>query len=277
MATDIFYQIEDGALAVMMQNWSLITPEQLLHQHEATEKAQSSINVQDGVAVIPIQGMITPQADFLSALMGGNTSLDVLSFQLTEAMSRKDVEGIVFDVSSGGGRASGIDQMASMIFQAGKVKPIIAQVNGAAGSAAYYLASQASKIFLDDRTTMVGSIGTRVILTDTSEAAAQQGARVIAVDTGNMKSAGTPGLPITDEQVAVVQAQVDVLQGYFEESVHRGRPQVDMSKVTSGEMFLGEQSVELGLADAIQPLHVTVRQLKAKMEINSKASFVSKF
>ncbi len=277
MSTDIFWQIEDGALSIMMHNWEHFSAQQFIQAQQGEKKSDSILNVQQGVAVIPIQGSITPTPDFFAAMMGGNTPLNLLGAQLHEAMERQDVTSIIFDIDSGGGRASGVDEMANAIFQAGKVKPTVAQVSGAAGSAAYYLASQADKIYLDSRTTMTGSIGTRVILTDTSGAAEQAGAKVIPVDTGAMKSLGAPGVPITDDQIKVVQEHVNTLQSYFEQSVQRGRPQIEMDKVNNGQMFLAEESVQLGLADAIQPLHVTVRQLMDKVEVNSKASFVSKF
>lgn len=277
MSTQIYWQIEDGTLAVMMKSWNLL-PDQLHRLEQNKQESPTGLSVQEGVAVIPIQGVITPQPDFFSAIFGGgNTSLDVLTAQIQEAMERSDVDSVLYNVNSGGGRASGVDEAASLLAKASTIKPSAAQITGSMGSAAYYLGSQAGKVFFSSRTDMAGSIGTRIILEDTSERYKEMGIRVIPIHTGSMKSVGIDGLPITEEQVAVMQNHVDQLQGFFEESVQSGRPGIDISKVNNGQMFLAEEAVQLGLADGIQSASSTARQLMDRVDVQKQVRTVTSF
>jgi len=271
--SELIWHINDSSYAVMMKNWSTFQGQVQMFDTDVPKIQQKG----QGVAVIEINGMITPTPDMFAALFGGNTPLTHLRAQLNEAMEDPEVEAIVLDVDSGGGRASGVDEMAAELYEAGQRKPIVAQVRSGVGSAAYYLASQANAIYADSRTSMAGSIGTRVILIDDSQAAEEAGFKVIPIDTGNMKSVGISGVPITEDQVKVIQGQVNKLQEFFEESVLRGRPNMDINKVNDGRMFLAEEALELGLIDGIQPGSTTIRNVLERVDVKRQSARVRGF
>jgi len=232
-----------------------------------TSRTESSLEVLDGVALIKIHGMITPEPDFMALMFGGgNTTIKSIRMQLREALERDDVSSILLEVNSGGGVATGIDELAAELFQARHIKRIYTQVTGTMASAAYYLGSQANRIFASSRTNAGGSIGTYMLLTDRSEQAKREGIKIISIDTGLMKTVAVPGVAITPAQIDRVRDRVEQLQEFFEQSVLRSRniDPDDFEMITdTADVFLAETSVELGLFDGIQHPGKTVAQLRA--------------
>ena len=103
-----------------------------------------TVRIQNGVAIIPVSGVITGRMDFLTYILGG-TALDILAKDFRTALENNDVRAIVLDFDSPGGIAVGPAEMADMIFNARGNKPIISYVGRNCCSAAYWLASAADK------------------------------------------------------------------------------------------------------------------------------------
>ena len=86
-----------------------------------------TVRIQNGVAIIPVSGVITGRMDFLTYILGG-TALDILAKDFRTALENSDVRAIVLDFDSPGGIAVGPAEMADMIFNARGNKPIISYV-----------------------------------------------------------------------------------------------------------------------------------------------------
>ena len=211
------------------------------------------INKIGATAIIPIRGVIDREYSW------SGSPPDEIAANIYEALNDAEVARIVLHIDSPGGSISGLTQVADMIFAARQVKPIVAQVDGMAASAAYWLASQASKIYLG-RLDQVGSIGVRAMLYDYSALYEKEGVKPVLIDTGIHKSTGVEGMPITDEQIDEIRAQVNQVFAEFLSAVGRGR-NMDISKVKAvadGRMFMGEKALAAGLADGIQSLNYTI-------------------
>ncbi len=202
-------------------------------------------------AVVPIHGMILKGAPAWLRSFAVDPLL--IAQGVEEAVADDDIDDVLLMVDSPGGVVDGLTEAGERIFRQRNQKPIMAQVDGMAASAAYYLASQADRIYLPtmDR---VGSIGVRAFFFDTSKLAEDIGLKPILVDTGEYKSIGAPGVPVTDAQIAQIRQEVDT---YFEDflgAVARGRamPMERVREVADGRMFFGRDAVALGLADKIQ-------------------------
>jgi ClpP class serine protease len=90
-------------------------------------------------------------------------------------------------------------------------------------SAAYWIASQSDAIFATP-SARVGSIGVLLPMLDESEAFKQAGLKVELFAAGKYKSVGVPGVSLTDEQRAWLQADVDEIYADFKAAVlARGR------------------------------------------------------
>lgn len=206
------------------------------------------------VAVIPVAGVITKRVSLLALLFGGGGStLSRIQKSLRAAVNDDQVGAIVLEVDSPGGVVDGVPELAAEIRAARARKPIVAVANAQAGSAAYWLASQASELFVTP-SGEVGSIGVFVRHEDWSAFDEQLGVKTTLIHAGRFKVEGNPYEPLSDEARAAIQADVDAYYDMFVADVAKGRG-VKASAVRSGfgegRMVLAADAVAAGMADAV--------------------------
>lgn len=220
-----------------------------------------------GVAVIPIHGTLVRRTVGLEA-ESGLTSYTSLAAQLDAAIANPAVSAILLDVDSPGGESGGVFDLADRIRAASQVKPVWAVANDMAFSAAYALASAASRVFVS-RTGGVGSIGVIAMHVDQSEKDAQDGVHYTAVFAGDRKNDLNPHEPISSEAHAFLKAEVNRIYGLFVETVARHRG-IEASAVrdTEAGLFFGQAAVAMGLADAIGSFDDALAQLHASLSPN---------
>ena len=166
----------------------------------------------------------------------------------TAAASRS--EAIILNISSGGGMTDGIDTAIEAIRAAKEKKPVYAYADGMVASAAYWLASQADKVFAT-RLTEVGGVGVYSVMYDTSGAMKDKGIEAVVARSGSVKGAGISGDAITDEMRAVEQEIVDEIAEKFFADVAANRIALDKELVMSGRTWLGEMAAEINLVDGV--------------------------
>ena len=225
-----------------------------------TPPARAAPSQTPKVAVIPIHGTLVRRTVGLEA-ESGLTSYASLAAQLDAALASPEVAAILLDIDSPGGESSGVFDLADRIRAATQVKPVWAVANDMAFSAAYALASAATKVFVS-RTGGVGSIGVIAMHVDQSVKDAQDGVRYTAVFAGDRKNDLNPHQPISDQAHAQLQAEVNRIYGLFVETVSRHR-RLDPSAVrdTEAGLFFGQAAVGIGLADAIGTFDDALAQL----------------
>lgn len=219
---------------------------------EAEEKDYEIIN---GVAVIPVSGVITKRASFFSYLFGG-VGVNSLTEILQAAITDPDVSALLLNIDSPGGTVNGIDALSQVIYEMKSQKPIVAYANGMMASAAYWLGSSADAV-ITDKTADVGSIGVLMIHTDFSEADKKYGIKTTYLTAGKYKALGNDAEPLSDLARETFQAELDYIYGIFVDAVARNRD-VSAEEVRSimaeGKIFIGQQAVDAGLADYVGTL-----------------------
>lgn len=227
------------------------------------------------VAVVEILGPLTKAPSWWSAFIDSRSYQGIQ--KALQAALASDATSIMLRVDSPGGSTDGLAEAGDAIFAARSDKPVFAFVEGMAASAAYYLASQASKIYAQ-RMDLVGSIGTRLMLYDFSKLFEKEGIRAIPIDTGEFKSAGAQGTEVTDRQIEYFQGIVD---GYFKDflsAIKRGRGMTteQLEAVADGRVFLAKDAVGLGLIDGIGTKKTVLaglsREVKQRSRGNVKAA-----
>lgn len=233
-------------------------------QYEVDDTPPKYSIVGSGVAVIPIVGMMMKGR----SKFGGTSTVDTRRL-LREAAADDTVRSILLRIDSPGGTTSGTEELASDIFSLRKKKPIIAQIEDSGMSAAYWVASQATKVFAN-KTAWVGSIGTFASVTDSSGAAEKEGIKVHVISTGWMKGAGEPGAPVTAEQLTYLQGKVNELNQFFLDGIKGARDAVDVKSVDTGEWWIAKEAKNLKLIDGIQSIEETVGMMGDKYGSRSK-------
>jgi len=220
-----------------------------------------------GVAVIPIHGTLVRRTVGLEA-DSGLTSYTGLAAQLDAAIGNPEVSAILLDIDSPGGESGGVFGLADRIRAACQIKPVWAVANDMAFSAAYALASAASRVYVS-RTGGVGSIGVIAMHVDQSEKDAQDGVHYTAVFAGDRKNDLNPHEPISSEAHAFLKAEVNRIYGLFVETVARHRG-IETSAVrdTEAGLFFGQAAVAMGLADAVGTFDDALAQLLASLSPN---------
>jgi ClpP class serine protease len=109
----------------------------------------------DRIAIIPVMGELVNRA---AAVEFSLMSYEWLGEQLRAAVADPTVCGILLDMDSPGGEAAGAMEAGGAVRQAAGSKPVVAFVNGLSASAAYAIASGASRI-ITAPSGMLGSIG----------------------------------------------------------------------------------------------------------------------
>lgn len=230
------------------------------------------VQMRERTAVIPVVGPIFRYAN-LFADISGATSTEVLAKDFSMALDDPLVRSIVLDINSPGGTATGINELADMIYAGREVKPIVAYGGGQVASAAYWIAS-ATEALVIDRTSMVGSIGAKISFTDASEREKRAGVRTVEI-----VSSQSPDKVLdhnNDEGRAKIQKIVDDLAAVFIEAVARNRDvtvETVLADYGRGGMLLGTSAIEAGLADRNGSLESVLAELAARDRDPQRRSF----
>jgi capsid assembly protease len=231
--------------------------------------------VQDGVALLPIEGVISKRMNLFSQISGG-VSTQLLQDDFAAAMSDPLAHSILLLIDSPGGNIDGLQQAADDIRAARGVKPVYAFADGTMASAAYWIGSAAEKIFSASDTTAVGSIGVIAKHADYSEANKKDGVKVTTIRAGKYKALAQPDEPLTDEAHAELQAQLDHVYSVFVNAVAANRgvdAQTVLGKMADGKIFFGKQAMDAGLVDGISSVQDIISQLNQRVATGANASY----
>ena len=199
------------------------------------------------VAVVRLQGAIG---------MGGRTAMSDQTLRplLEKAFRRGKPVAVALEINSPGGspvQSSLIGARIRRLAEDAEV-PVFAFVEDVAASGGYWLASAANEIFADD-SSILGSIGVisagfgaHVFLT-------RQGLERRVHTAGRSKSMNDPFKPETEEDVARLDRLLSQLHENFIGHVRdrRGDRLADDPDLFTGEVWVGQAAVRMGLADGV--------------------------
>ncbi|MDP1526418.1 MAG: S49 family peptidase [Rhodocyclaceae bacterium] len=213
----------------------------------------------EGIAVIPIHGSLVKRALGMEAA-SGLTSYSEIATMLEAAIADPQVAGILLDIDSPGGEASGSFELARRVREVAAVKPVWAVANDAAYSAAYAIAASAQRLFVTE-TGGVGSIGVIALHVDQSVKDANAGYRFTAITAGAHKNDYSPHEPLSDAARTELQGEVDRLYAIFTEHVAAMRGlDAGAVRATEAGLYFGSNAVGQGLADGVQTLETTLSE-----------------
>jgi len=207
-------------------------------------------------AKVQVKGMILPDSA---------TNAAVLIRGLRRAAESKTTKGIVLEMNSPGGSPV----QAAMVYQAiRRLKrekpdlPVIAVVGDICASGCYYIAAAADKIYVNP-SSIVGSIGVLMSSFGFTEALRKLGVERRLLTAGEHKALMDPFSPVKPEEKAHLQGLLNEIHRQFIEAVKQGRGErlKDDPRIFSGLIWLGSQSLELGLADGLGDVDLVAREV----------------
>jgi len=199
------------------------------------------------IAVIQISDQITKHESSF-----GGTSTVATRRAIRQAVADPNVGGIMLHIDSPGGTVSGTSDLGYDVAKAAKSKPVHSYIEDMGASAAYWVASQASRVSAND-TAMVGSIGVYTVLEDTTGAMDKAGVKLRLVSSGGVKGLGADG-QVTDAMVDDTQAEINQLNERFLAAVADGRkiPLTTVRTWNDGRVHVGSKAQEIGMIDAVE-------------------------
>ena len=216
-----------------------------------------------GAAIVPIRGELVNRGAWLGA-SSGLVSYEGLRHSLRNAAADPNARSIVLDIDSPGGQVTGMAETSDLMRAIAEVKPVVAVANGLAASAAYGIASAASRIVVG-RDAHVGSVGVVWLHADRSRQLDKAGIKVTLVHAGARKVDGNPFQPLPDDVRGEIQGRIDAAYDGFVGLVMAGRPQLTDRAIrdTEARLYEGRQAVERGLADDVSTFDAAVAEAEA--------------
>ncbi len=215
-----------------------------------TKRPKQKLRVEDGVAMIDVKGPIFAEDELYAWYFDGVTNAS-LQAQIEMAANDPGVSAIFLDIDSPGGEVGGTAETAKLIFDARKKKPVIGFSPDLIASAAYWIGSAATKLFIAPTTT-AGSIGVRTTYYDTTKML--EGMGVKKYDFVSSQSPKKIFDPSKKEHRDDLVGQLDQVAQIFIDAValHRNtKSETVASDFGQGGTIVGAEAVEKGMADKV--------------------------
>ena len=216
----------------------------------------------DHTALIEIAGVIEA---------GGDVNADSVMNSLNDAYDNKGTKGIIFRINSPGGSPVQSGIIFDEITRQKKLHPTIpvyAVVEDICASGGYYIAAAADKIYVD-KASIVGSIGVLMDGYGFTETMKKVGVERRLLTAGENKAMLDPFSPVNPKHQAYAQNMLNQIHEQFKSVVRQGRGKrlVENNETFSGLFWSGEQSIKIGLADALGSADYVAREVIKQDEI----------
>jgi len=220
--------------------------------------------VVNGVAVIPMVGVMAPRMNLMMQVSGG-CSTQMIAKHIAAAKANNSIRAIVLAVNSPGGSVLGLQDLADAIHAARGSKPIKTVCDrGEMASACYYAGSGSDEVIASVGS-FIGSIGAVMRFTETFEADAMEGKKKHAIARGEFKGAGMEG-KLDDKTRVSMQRMVDTAYDNFIATVARNR-ELSAEEIEKnfgqGQMFTAAEALERKMIDRIATLDEVIEELSA--------------
>lgn len=207
-------------------------------------------------AILSLSGPLSPKGSY------GGTSTERFAAQMLEAGSDTSIGAVVVAIMSPGGLVYGTAEAGDAVYEVRQKKPVIAVASPYSYSAAHWIGTQASAYYVST-SGGVGSVGVRGGHIDMSGFEEKIGMKTTLVASDPEKIAAHPYAPLSDEDRAEMQAEIDEMNVAFIAAIARGRG-IDAADVPgihgSGRTFPAARAASIGVTDGV----MTLRDVVAK-------------
>ena len=218
--------------------------------------------VGEHTALIDVAGVIMP---------GGEVNAESFIDSLADAYDNKGTKGIILRINSPGGSPVQAGMINEEIVRQKKLHPgipVYAVVEDICASGGYYIAAAADKIYVD-KASIVGSIGVLMDGYGFTGVMEKIGVERRLLTAGKNKAMLDPFSPVKPEHEAYAQTMLNEIHEQFKAVVREGRGKRlnETPETFSGLFWSGEESIKIGLADALGSTDYVAREIIKKEEI----------
>lgn len=188
---------------------------------------------------------------------GKGSDDEIGSDRIAEAIRKagrdSTIKAIVFRVNSPGGSALASDVILREVKRAKKAKPFIVSMGDLAASGGYYISCAADTIVAQP-STITGSIGVFGLLFNAQKMLNNKlGLTFDTVKTTRMSDIGSPTRPMTAQERAIMQEEVEKVYDTFITHVSEGRgiSKAEVDSIGQGRVWSGADAKRLKLVDVL--------------------------
>lgn len=184
---------------------------------------------------------------------------------IDEVRRNDKIKAVVLRVNSPGGSVVASTHIKNALDALKSEKPVVASYGSYAASGGYWISACSDYIF-SDATTLTGSIGVFGLIPDFSKAIKKWAhVNVTSVPTNAHSDMYTGMRPLTEEEIAYTQKDIEAIYAQFTALVAQGR-KMDVEKVDElgqGRVWTGRDALSHGLVDSIGTLNDAVEYAAA--------------
>ncbi|MDQ5883475.1 MAG: protease [Patescibacteria group bacterium] len=183
--------------------------------------------------------------------------------EIEDSSENEGTKAVLIEIDSYGGSPVASEELANKI-KSYKL-PVIAMVRDGATSGAYWVASASDRIFAS-KMSDIGGIGVTMSYLDDSKLNEQSGYTWNSLSTGKFKDSGSEQKPLTKEERALFERDLNIIHEEFVKavSVNRNLSIEKVRELADGSSMLGEMAVKNGLIDEIGSYEEVEDYLKTK-------------
>jgi protease-4 len=208
-------------------------------------------SISDGscnIAVLPIEGAILPFHGI------GDYDLVITPEKVEQFMDQVEdesaIDAVLLEINSPGGMPVASERMAERFRNS--PLPVVGLI-GDIGASGGYMVAAASDYLIASPMSDVGSIGINMSYVEESQKNEDEGLTYVQLTTGKFKDIGSPNRPITEEERARLEADLDIVHNEFIDIVARYRdlPREEVVALADGASMPGVTAEEVGLIDSL--------------------------
>ena len=167
---------------------------------------------------------------------------------LDQASQDSTVKGIILEINSPGGTVVASKEIADKVKSIDK--PVVSWIREIGTSGAYWIASSSDKIVADPLS-ITGSIGVISSYLEFAGLLKNYNVTYESLTTGKYKELGSPFKELNDDERQFLQSKLNQIHDYFvnEVAINRKLDIKNVEKLATGEFFLGQEALNVGLID----------------------------
>ena len=217
----------------------------------------------DQIGVVDLEGMIVTPKETVK--------------QLRRFADDDSVKAIVLHINSPGGGAAASEEIYREVrrIRDRKKKRVVASIETAGASGAYYVAAGTNRIYADNAS-VVGSIGVIAEWYNYGDLLRWAKLKQEVIHAGEFKDIGDPARPMTPAERQLFQSMIDNMHQQFIAAVAEGRGLriEDVKPLATGQIWTGQQALPLKLIDQIGDLRTAIDETAKSVGIAGEPSVI---
>lgn len=217
------------------------------------------------IAVVPVEGVIVPFhgiGDFELI-----TTPESIESYMDDIEKELEIKAVLVEINSPGGTPVASERIAERFRNSDL--PVVGLISDVGASGGYMVAA-ATDYLIASPMSDVGSIGVTMSYIEESKKNEEEGLTYVQLTTGKFKDIGSPNRPITEEERALLQADLDIMHNHFVDMIsnYRGLERSVVETLADGSSMPGSRALEVGLVDELGGREKARESLATILEIS---------